>query len=533
MTPRNSITRAAALLLSCLIVLSGASQADAQNRRDGGLVKDLLKDLIDSQLRKDQRRRTGGRAGLGPARPPAAMTDEELRRLQRFKPLAASYVNASAKLATGMSDELRHSPSLRPLVAQAIQLNASASALATRLDRNLSAELLSTSLRQMDQEHRQLAFRIGQIQPPPPVCKRNLAELDRIRDQVTALYELSPQVDVRSIDELSGALSVTLDALVEDVSVELRSNSAWRQLLQEGQRIQSQCRSFRFVCSQANDRDGLVREYQAFTNLWSPYADRLESFNNQYLGRQIRRAHELNRQIAQQLLIPIGIDRTRARHLAELIEEELKSLYGYINLNVLATLPNGQALPAIAIDLKLQTHGFCECVTNNEGPAQMRTRWETLHKAWTAFTFQLEPIKNRRIRTLAQEIDGSVLALRDVLGIVPVFDRVQVARLAATVDNLSDQMQSYVERWVQRGSAVRNIRADVREFHELAHHFNDSAIDREPADHLLADCDRVVEVWHKLHPKLARCTTPEAVVLNRLSDEVTVALVQLETLLAQ
>ncbi|MFK7817457.1 MAG: hypothetical protein AB8G99_01955 [Planctomycetaceae bacterium] len=526
-----SSTRRLCALVAFLLMSTLAQPALAQRQR--GVVKDLLKDLIESQLRKEERRRGANPANLGPGRQPANMSPEERRRLRQLKPLAAKYVNSSAALATGMSDELRSSPALRPLVARALQLNATASALARRLDGNISPEFLSTSLRQIDQEHRQLAFQVGQIRPAPQRCIRDLQELDRVRDQVTTLYELQPQVNFAGLNELSSALNVTLDALVEDVNVELRSNSQWRKLVQDGRRVQSQCRSFRYTCTDSNPRDVLVSGYQEYLTMWQPYADRLESFNNPYLARQVRRAHDLNRQISQQLLIPIGVDRTRARHLSELIESELKQLYGFINLNVLANVPDVQNLPAMAASLKNQTHGFCECVTNNESPAQMKARWNTMYASWTAFTFQLDAVKNRRIRTLMQEIDSSILALRDVLGIVPEFDRRQVTRLAASVDNLSDQMQTLVGRWGRRGSLPRGVKADLVAFHNLCHGFHDSALDREPANRLLADCDRVVTAWRMLNPRIAKCQTPEAVALNRLSEQVTVSLVQLETLLAQ
>ena len=518
------------LVLAAILTALVAETAAAQQR---GIVKDLLKDLIESQLRRDQRRRPSNPSNLGPVRPPSTMTAEQRRQLQQLKPLAANYVNVSAKLATGMSNELRNSPALRPLVSRALQLNATASTLARRLDDNITPEYLSTSLRQIDQEQRQLAFHIGQIRPVPQGCIRDLQELDRVRDQVAALYELQPQINLNALNELSAALSVTLDALVEDVDVELRSNSQWRKLVQDGRRVQSQCRSFRYTCTETDQLAGMVNGYNDYLALWQPYADRLESFNNPYLARQIRRAHDLNRQISQQLRIPIGIDRTRARHLAELIEEELKQLYGYINLNVLSSLPNGGEIPVAAAAVKVQTKGFCECVLNNEGPAQMQARWNSLYSAWSAFTFKLDGVKNKRIRTLAREIDGSVLALRDVLGIVPVFDRQQVTRLAGSIDNLSDQMLTLVDRWGRRGSLPRGVQADLRRFNNLCHHFHDSALDQEPADHLLTDCDRVVEAWRKLRPRIDKCDTAEALALGRLSQQVTVNLVQLETLLAR
>ena len=514
-----------------LLLATLAQPAVAQRQR--GVVQDLLKDLIESQLRKEQRRSGANQANFGPDRRPNTLSAEERRRLKQLKPLAAKYVNSSAALATGMSDELRSSPALRPLVARALQLNATASALARRLDDNISAEFLSASLRQIDQEHRQLEFQIGQIRPAPQRCIRDLQELSRVRDQVTALYELQPQVNLAGLTELSSALNVTLDALVEDVNVELRSNSQWRKLVQDGRRVQSQCRSFRYTCTDSNSRDAMVNGYQEYLAMWQPYADRLESFNNPYLARQVRRAHDLNRQVSQQLLIPVGVDRTRARHLSELIETELKQLYGFINLNVLANVPDVQNLPVLAASLKDQTRGFCECVTNNEGPAQMKARWNTMYASWTAFTFQLDAVKNRRIRTLMQEIDGSILALRDVLGIVPQFDRRQVTRLAASVDNLSDQMQTLVARWGRRGSLPRGLKQDLVQFHDLCHCFHDSALDREPPNQLLTDCDRVVTAWRQLNPRIAKCQTSEAVALGRLSEQVTVSLVQLETLLAQ
>ena len=432
-----------------------------------------------------------------------------------------------------MSNELRNSPALRPIVARALQLNASASTLARELDGNISQELLTANLRQIDQEHRQLAFQVGQIRPVPQGCVRDIQALDQVRDQIAAIYELQPQINVQGLNELTSALSVTLDALVEDVGVELRSNSQWRRLVQDGNRVQSQCRSFRYTCMEQNQRDTLVTGFQDYLGLWQPYADRLESFNNPYLARQIRRAHDLNRQISQQLLLPVGLDRTRARHLAELIETELKQLFSYIHLNVLATLPNSADVPPAATAVKAQAQSFCECVINNEGPAQLNARWQSLYSAWTTFRFRIDGVKNKRIRTLAQEIDGSVLALRDVLGIVPTFDRRQVTRLAAAIDNLSDQMQTQVGRWGRRGSLPRDLRQDLTRFHEQCHRFHDSALDRSPAAELLADCDRVVTSWRKLSPRIAQCESPEAVSLGRLSQQMTVNLVQLETLLAQ
>lgn len=530
---RSYIARLVSISLAvCCLLTLAPPPAQAQQR---GVVKDLLKDLIESQLRKGQRRRGPGRANLGPARPPvvAKMTAEQQRQLNRLKPLAAQYVNASAALATGMNEDLSQVPAIRPMVVRALQLNANASALAKRLDASVSQDYLSTTLQQLDQDHRQLAFQIGQIQPAPQRCVRAIRDLDRIRDQVAAIYELQPQVNVRNVAELSGALSVTLDALCDDVGVELRSNPQWRQLVTDGRRVQEQCRSFRFTCAEANRRDVLVDEYKQYLSVWSPYADRIEGFNNQYLARQIRRAHDLNRQISQELLLPIGIDRTRAQHLGELIEEELRSLYGYINLNVLAALPKAEEFPARAVALRAQTKGFCECVTNNEGPAQMRKRWKALFQDWNSFSYLIDPIKNKRIRTLTQEIDSSVLALRDVLGIVPKFDRREVRRLAGSIDTLSDQMQTLVARWGRRGSLPRGVKQDLTTFHNQCHTFHDSALGRPEAAQLLTACDGVVTSWRALHPRIARCDSPEAVALERITDQITVNLVQLETLLAQ
>lgn len=518
---RNTLL--AAVLIACM-----ATPASAQREQ----VKELLRDLIESQLRRDQRRRPS-RTNLAPGTtaPGGRMTAEQRRKLTQLRPLANQYVNASARLFNGMNDDLRAAPGLRTLMPRALQLNASASAFAQGLDQNPTEDYLLSSLRQLDQQHRQLGFQINQIQPLPPNCRRCLTELDGLRDRVDRLYGVEPQINLQGIDELSGALTVTLDALIEDVSVELRSNSGWRTLVQDGRNLQTQCRSFRFTCGQADGRDALVNEFRGYMKLWNPYADRLESFNNPYLARQIRRAHDLNRQISQQLLIPVGTDKTRARHLAELIDDEFKSLCGFINLNVLATVPNAQALPALTTELKVQTKGFCECITNNESPAQMRRRWQELYATWTKFSYELEPIRNKRIRTIAQEIDASMLALRDVLGIVPTFDRAQIARYSSTADSLAIQMGSLVDRWARREATGRAVQADLRNFRNVCRDFRSSVLDRTAPQALLASCDQLVTQWRRLHPQINRCNGPEAIALDRLADQMTLSLVQLETLL--
>ena len=430
-----------------------------------------------------------------------------------------------------MNDDQRTAPGLRTLMPRALQLNATASAFAKGLDSNPGQDYLVSGLQQLDQQHRQLGFQINQIQPVPPNCRRCLTELDGLRDRVDRLYGVEPQINLQGIDELSGALSVTLNALVEDVGIELRSNPNWRTLVQDGRNLQTQCRAFRFTCAQADGRDALVNEFKGYTKLWNPYADRLESFNNPYLARQLRRAHDLNRQISQQLLIPVGTDRTRARHLAELIDEEFRSLCGFINLNVLATLPNAQVLPGLTTELKIQTKGFCECITNNESPVQMRRRWQELYVTWNKFSYELDPIRNKRIRTIAEEIDGSMLALRDVLGIVPTFDRAQIARYASTADSLSVQMSNLVDRWARRDATGRPAQAELRKFHDSCHDLHDAVLDRATPQALLASCDQLVTRWRQLHPQINRCNGPEAIALDRLADQMTLSLVQLETLL--
>ncbi len=538
-----SSTRTIALAIVCGVCF--ASPASAQRDQ----IKDLLRDLIESQLRKDKRNRNSrgqgrtnlgpGRTNLGPGRiapgtgrPPAKrMAGEDLKRLNRLRPLAAQYVDASARLVGGMNDDLGQAPVLRTLIPRALQLNATAAALTKRLDGNVTADYVTTQLQQLDQQHRQLGFQINQIQPVPGNCRTCLAELDGLRDRVGGIYGVQPQLNLAGIAELSGALNVTLDALVEDVGVELRSNKQWRTLVQDGRRLQSQCRSFRFSCAEAGGRDTLVDEFNTYLTLWRPYSDRLESFNNPYLARGIRRSHDLNRQISEQLMIPVTMDRTRARHLAELIDTEFKSLCGFIDLNVLNLLPNPQALPPMAKQLRVQTQGFRECVPNNESLGQMRRRWRELHETWTRFSYELTPIRNQRIRTIAGQLDGSVLALRDVLGIVPKFDLARIRRVASNVDSLSSQLSAQADRWARRGDAGRVVQTDLRKFHTECQDFHNTTLGRIEGPALLKRCDSVVASWHRVVPKIMKCESPEAVAMNRLSEQLTLNLVQLETLL--
>ena len=120
------------------------------------------------------------------------MAGEDLKRLNRLRPLAAQYVDASARLVGGMNDDLGQAPVLRTLIPRALQLNATAAALTKRLDGNVTADYVTTQLQQLDQQHRQLGFQINQIQPVPGNCRTCLAELDGLRDRVGGIYGVQP-----------------------------------------------------------------------------------------------------------------------------------------------------------------------------------------------------------------------------------------------------------------------------------------------------------------------------------------------------
>ena len=82
-------------LLAAIVIACAVTPASAQREQ----VKELLRDLIESQLRRDQRRRPN-RTNLTPGAPAVGnrLNAEERRKLTQLKPLAIQYVNASARL---------------------------------------------------------------------------------------------------------------------------------------------------------------------------------------------------------------------------------------------------------------------------------------------------------------------------------------------------------------------------------------------------------------------------------------------------
>ena len=183
--------------------------------------------------------------------------------------------------------------------------------------------------------------------------------------------------------------------------------------------------------------------------------------------------------------------------------------------------------------LRREVSGFVEAVASDQPDDVLRQKWQSLNAAWAEFSFALDAVRNKRIRAIAEGIDGSILAVRDELQIAPSRHTGQIARLAGSVDSLSEQLLVQARRWSRRDASGRAAEKAATAFHDRAHHLEDTVLDRATPDHVLADLQQAVAAWRELHPLLARCDTPEAPALDHLSSQITQNLIQLQTLLTE
>lgn len=492
-------------------------------------TRELLNDYSDSL----QNRYGTGRRPASTPTPSSAVTPE----MRQVRPLIRSFSETASQLTYSMNDQLSRAPALRSLYSDALTVSAEAIGLDRHAGQHNDHHLLLDDFEQLDADWRELAYKLQNVRGLPAETRDLVANLNSLDQQIRKSLNTQPQVNRQELALEAAGLAGDLQNLQEDISAELGRSQAAQQLMMQAGKARQQILTVVSMCRDTQlDSAILVREFKQFEAGWQPLATRLQAEDNRYLERDIRRISLSVSKIHQLLLLPQSIDKAQLVFLAATLKKDIDEFFARTPLILVMHLPkSGRALATAD-----QFYGVCEHfvdqVNRGENYDELVDSFRYIEEANRSFVDVYGAINSDKAVAVLQRIEQSVETVRSALHVQREdFDRNAAIELAASITNLTEQLELATKQWLANDSQSfsTGCRQETATLASQAAAIHNDLVRGVPVAQLQREIDDTYEHWRTAYKYLVKCQTDDRPILGRLSGRLTPALVELRTMISQ
>ena len=485
---------AVAAVTACLLAPTQRAKADEKTQR---IVNGVLQLLIDSQ-RPDRGR---GR----PAPPPPKAS----REVQIVVDLLSGYRGEAERLAQTAQQDINRGPGLRPLIGDILTFHATTESVFDRARHMSHPSQIGDSVAQLDSTWRVLSWRLKQTRGISREFRASVDTLDQLSAKLCELYQIQPQIDIRSLQRLADSLSFYLRALVSDLETELRRSPQRNETIHAASRAQQAASAFADEVARQAQYNRLVASYQNFVGQWGPLARQVVGLQSRFVERNVLSIQEADQKIHELLWLVRRIDRQLLGQLTNGILAEIDRIYLAVNLNVLIQLPNAHAVPAAASEFYGCCQHFADCVRRNESEDELVDAYGYLPDAWVSFSRQFRTLDHPQIQQALSEIEQRLVALREPLRIPGGFDRDALRDRAATLEQDAEHLTEDLDRWLRNDRRFEKDRRDLvelgKQFQSAARTLHLATLQNTPDAELQRLAETVIAQWESLHARIEQC----------------------------
>lgn len=520
---------------SSLVALSGPALAQTLPAQRATYSREETRDLLNdySDVLKDRNRYGNTRRPIAPADPRAGLTQE----MRQIRPLIRSFSENASQLTYSMNDQITRYPALRTLYSDALTVSAEAIGLERHAAQHDDHRLILDDFEQLDADWRELAYKLQNVRGLPAETRDLIANLTSLDQQIRKALNTRPQVDRQELSLEAASLAGDLQNLLEDIGSELgRTPQAQQWMIQTGKARQlmltlvSMCRD-----SQADAND-LAREYKQFAAVWQPLAVKVQAESSSYLQRDIRRINASAGKIHQLLLLPKTVDKAQLVFLAATLKRDIDDFFSRTPLILVMHLPKSGRALATADQFYGVCDHFVDQVNRGEPDDVLVDSFRFIEEAERTFSDVYGEINSDKAVASLQRIGQTVATIRSSLNLQREdFDRVAASDLAASIANLTEQLDQATKQWLANdpqsfGNACRQETAALATRAAAIH---TDLIRGVPVAQLQRNIDETYEHWRTAYRYLVQCQTDDRPGLGRLSGRLTPALVELRTMISQ
>ncbi len=518
--------RPLAALLAVTFVVGGLSSARAQDNRQQ-IIDELLRNLI--QIEQDKISNQSLTSPAPSTINPATLPVKDPRALNAA---LKEFSTACADLAMSLYNDINRVSGVRPLLTDVYRLRARSSVLADKTVSGDEWKTLMEDISSIDRDWRVLSFKLAQVPDLSQSQTRLMARLDKSTETIGGLLKASPQVNYFELSQTLSALNVDIANLIDDIEIELGNSDSTRGLLIEAGKLQQQVRLIGTLVRDQSTHSRIVEEYGRFTKLWEPLIIRLQRLGNRYVDRNVRRIGESTRKLQELLWLPHEVDRQNLLYVTSLLKKDVDEFFSRTPLKLLIALPNSQYVLATADQFYGVCENFTDLVERNQNMAELVDAFRYIEETEEEFSRIFKPIRSQAALTVLTAIDRHVGELRNELVLNKSFDRSRATQLAASLANLSENLNLDTRIWLNRTQPNyrdKALQATAR-FAQLSGEFHRQILSGANGTQLATLSNQLYETWREVHGYISLSTNEDRIRLARLAAEIGPAIIELRTL---
>ena len=441
-------------------------------------------------------------------------------------------IDESSRLYASLDADYRRNPSLRALLSDFQKLRRLTSLINQDLTSGVSLENIVADFRQIDADWRLLSHRLTQATGLSSASKQSIDRIDNLDQQVGKLFQVEPSLDRRELLQQLGIMENSLFNMSDELRRDLNASPKVSQLVNDARKLQQQVARIEELILDNYPYERIVTEYNRFDRSWVLLLDQVRTVSNPAIERSVRRIIDSDNLVHELLWIEHTTSRAQLKQTADALIRDVDEFYNRTPLKLLLTFKNATGTLQIADNFYGTVQNFKDILDRNEPDEQLVESYRFVEEYGTVFVRTYSVMKSQAAVVVLREIEDGIAALRAELnlgGTVSQVDTRELLPIAASLENLADQLDLDVRNWLnaERPAYRAEVTAASAAFMKRTQRLH-RMLDAEPTlQELQRETDSLYEEWKVVYGYLSRCRTADRVNLSQIAAEIRIDLTDL------
>jgi hypothetical protein len=443
-------------------------------------------------------------------------------------------IDESGRLYTSLDADYRRSPALRPLLSDLLRLRNLTSQINQDLTAGVRLEDIVADFRQIDADWRLLSHRLSQSSGLSSTTKQSIDRIDRLDQQVGKLFQVGPTLDRRALQQQLGILSNSLFNMSDELRRDMNASAKVTQMVSDTRKLEQQVTRIDALVLDQYPYERIVSEYNRFERSWAVMLEQLRTVSNPYIARSVRRIIDADNMVHELLWIENTTSRAQLKTTTDNLIRDVDEFYNRTPLKLLLSFKNAAGTLQIADNFYGTVQNFKDMLERNESDQQLIESYRYVEEYGAIFVRTFSTMKSQAAVVVLREIEDGIAALRTELNLGGTVSQVDTRRLvpiAASLENLADQLNYDVRNWMnaERPTYRAEVTAAAAAFLTRTQRMH-RMLDAQPTlQELQRETDSLYTEWKTIYGYLDRCRTADRTNLSQVAAEIRIDLTDLNS----
>lgn len=442
----------------------------------------------------------------------------------------------SGLLYKSLDADYRRNPQLRSLMTDLLKLRNQTNRINQDLTASISLEMIAADFRELDASWRLFSHRADQATGLSTITRQSVERIDGLDQQAGKLFRISPSLDRRALSQQLGIIENSLFNMSDELRRDTNATAQISKVVNDTRKLQQQVARIEEIVLDDYPYDRIVTEHNRFERAWVLLLDQLGAVDNPYVERAVRRVVDADSQLHELLWIEDSTSRAQLKQTADALIRDVDEFYNRTPLKLLLAFKDAKSTLQIADNFYGTIQNFRDNLAQNESDEQLIESYRFVEEYGVTFIQTFSRMKSQAAIVVLREIEDGMAAMRAELhlgGTVTQVDTRKLLPIAASLDNLADQMDYDIRQWLntERPAYRSEVTAASAAFVQRTQRLH-RMLDSEPTlTELQREADSLYGDWMTVYGYLSRCRTEQRGNLSQIAAEVRIDLTDLNGLL--